>query len=259
MLEALEKMFEGRAPARPKKAAAGLEIGLDIDDFDELIEDIDEELDHDWIGATIGLEYTNAKGEMSRRFVTIKSFKVSGTGDYSMACYCFSSRRAKHFRLDRISALFDEDGEIVELDTLWDQAEEEAGEFKQPQKRKPRKSRKIIELVRDELTVLAALGGIDGDFCSDEREIALGMAEHLAAVSGVGYTDLRRAEVEGFLARLHPHGDLVSESVRNIIGKGEAAQKDFFWYARELIDADRVQDSREVEFLMDLSAWMAEM
>ena len=59
------------------------------------------------------LEYTDASGHPSRRRVSMRSLKESG-GRIYLNALCFERSAMRQFRLDRITAMITEDGEVLE-------------------------------------------------------------------------------------------------------------------------------------------------
>jgi hypothetical protein len=87
-------------PAPPALTTAGTQLTLDTDTRD--------------LGDAFCLiEYEDATGERTRRRISMRSLK-RGAGVVYLNAYCMERRAMRQFRVDRITAMITEDGEILD-------------------------------------------------------------------------------------------------------------------------------------------------
>ncbi len=113
--------------------------------------------------------------------------------------------------------------------------------------------RAIIATCHDGLRALTALAKIDGKLDQSELQWILKYAEAASKSGGITMTGDDSKALERYIRNLQPTGDIVADSLKRISEKEVATQKEFFWYAREVMDADGLQDDAEVKMILGIS------
>lgn len=246
----LQSLFQGRHPMQPADLHP---------DFKVEIPDVGEEEEHDrsslymdahLAGQVFGIEYAARRGSLSRRWITIEGFKKSNGGDWSICAYCFAHKGVKSFALDRVQALFDAQGEPVTLSEIFP-----LGSDGEPVTSvlNNMSGRATIAACHDGLRALTALAKIDGKLVQSEVQWILKYAEAGSKSANITMTADDKQAIERYIRNLQPTGDVVADSLKRIAEKEIAVQKEFFWYAREVMDADGLQDETEVKMILDIS------
>lgn len=70
-------------------------------------------------GHIVSIDYTDAEGNKSHRQIKITEIKMNEYGGVYLEAYCFKSRRAKSFRLDRIDTIYTKSGRVISEDDLF--------------------------------------------------------------------------------------------------------------------------------------------
>jgi hypothetical protein len=70
-------------------------------------------------GHIVAIDYTDAEGNKSHRKIKITEIKMNEYGGVYLEAYCFKSRRAKSFRMDRIDCIYTESGRVISEDALF--------------------------------------------------------------------------------------------------------------------------------------------
>lgn len=123
-MSVLRKIFrhapERNAPPPAIENAPPPDISNEPDEFDDGFESGAEETrSHDKIGPLFFMiEYTNAKGEFTRRRITAYRIENRDNGLRYIIAKCHERRALRTFRLDRVNCFITQDGEVVEPDVF---------------------------------------------------------------------------------------------------------------------------------------------
>lgn len=250
----LIEFFRGRAPEEIASLKKFSVVTDDFEDADGIVDDSGSS-DHDLVGLTIGIEYCDSAGNLSQRNITIEKF-FNKEDKWYITGYCFLRKRLRQFRLDRISSMYNQDGEFMAPSTFFNVI---GLTYKEPSNSKLNPGAAHRKIARDGMRALMGLARIDGFLHEDEIEVILCYAEEegaAAATKRLAMTEEDRVALTMYLKNLQPHGDVVSSCLDRLISKGDTALKTFFWYARKVMDADRVQHVNEVTMILDISSWI---
>lgn len=250
VLKNLRSFFIERPLPIPSMLDPTFESGSEFDHSALVSREDRPHYNFDLVGETIGIEYVNANGEHSRRWVSVLGFKQSKAGDWSAYGICFTKNKRCQFRLDRIQCIFDTDGEILEMEDVF-LFSVEPGPIPEPKVERP--GTVIRRACKDGLRLLIALAKVDGEFHEQEEAIILGYAEAIAAHNGLTVSSEDQDALLRYFKNQNPAGEVVVESLKSLDEMDRAAQRELFWYVREVMDADRVQDPKEVQLLLQVS------
>lgn len=94
----------------------GFEVHVDeFDDEETVAPEPDESTELGYAeGQTFGIEYVDARGRPSTRQITVWDIQASSAGDILLYARCHKREAMRSFRVDRIKAVIDIDGEIHE-------------------------------------------------------------------------------------------------------------------------------------------------
>lgn len=246
----LRSLFNGRDPEQPADLDPNFEVSISEGDEGGEVDNASPYINADLAGEVFGIEYTNPQGALSRRWVSVEGFKQSSTGDWSMYAYCFVRKRVRSYSLDNIQALFDGQGEPVALAEIFPTGN---GGAPVPGVLSDTSGRTIIAACRDGLRALTALAKIDGHLHKKEMESVLGYAVATAKKADIAMTTDDKTAIERYIRNLQPTGDVVTDSLDRIAETDLATQKEFFWYAHDVMDADGLQDEAEIKLFLEIS------
>ncbi|WP_181180091.1 WYL domain-containing protein [Mesorhizobium sp. B2-1-3A] len=247
-LENFAVAFETHVLARPLPGAPRQVMLPDVD------EPIERDIEHlgEAEGQSFMIEYVDSGGRQSSRRISVYGLAMGSAGIPLLTARCHERKATRQFRVDRIRCCIDYSGEIHD-----DVATFLFDNFGMSLSLASRKAdavaearwRDILNLIRDDAVVLAAMSQSDGTVHSTEVDVA---TRHLA--SAVERTDifLTPAEIDLISAhfqRLRPSGRSIGASLDNIAGLGARHVTRLLRAALAVLDADGKRHSAEVELL----------
>ncbi len=246
----LRSLFKDRNPEQPADLAPDFKVDVPEVDKGGEADTSSPYINADMAGEVYGIEYTNPQGALTRRWVSVEGFKRSMDGDWSLYAYCFVRKRVRCFSLDNIQALFDGQGEPVALADIFP-----AGHGDAPVSGilDDTSGRAIIAASRDGLRALTALAKIDGHLHQKELESVVAYAAAGAKKANIAMSPDDKKAIERYIGNLQPTGDVAADSLDRIAKTDLATQKEFFWYARDVMDADGLQDEAEIKMFLEIS------
>ena len=234
----IRRSFEGRVPERPQFAATTQEAGEKEVGQSHDPGIVQQYTDHELSGMTIGVEYLDEDGSVSRRWVTIVT-TAEVDGQNRLLCHCFVSEGLRSLRIDRVINLFDEHGETFDV-----------REFLQL-KASPTKARtgggSYRSALRDGLRVLIAIARADGQLHAEEVDAIMDYARAEGARKGVPEDEAILAELRRYIERLQPSGSVVISCIDRLTNEDEDARGNLLAYLAKVVRADGVVDSSEAE------------
>jgi hypothetical protein len=249
-LSGLRSLFHGRDPQSPEKLHPDFKVELPHEHDEHEADHSSPYIHVDRAGEVFGIEYETPRGSLSRRWITVEGFKQSRSGDWFLYGYCFARKGVKSYALDRVRAIYDHDGEPVALSEIFPEGSANAPDAKALA---DTPGKEVIASCRDGLCALTALAKIDGTLDPKEVEFILKYAEAAAKKANLNVTAEDTKAIERYIRNVQPTGDVVAESLDRIGETDLATQKEFFWYAREVMDADGLQDEAEIEMILEIS------
>jgi len=253
LLVSLKSFFAERPSVRPDSCPDDFERGGETGDSDHLepvVGTDDDDVGHDLVGVSFGMEYVDAGGHVTRRWITVHGFRESTDGNHLMSAHCYLRAARRTFRLDHIRTIFDSDGVVYQPDDFFTLPGLDFGPASRrldgPGVRQRREG-------RDAIRVLVALARIDGHLHPDELEVILGYIEARCAAARIPYDSSDREALCLYIKRLHPDGPVTARSLSGILVEAETVKKEFLFYATKVMNADGIQDPAEAAFMIDLS------
>lgn len=221
------------------------------------------------------IDYKNSKGEESSRPVTLYDIRRNNQGAVVLHCYCHVKEMPRAFRLDRISSISDENGEVftdVEgflRDNTYDIPAIEPGSQttpppqyndQPPSEREVRNARR--QLIRQNhksfVQVLVALARADGDYDKREEEpIVAFVASRIEAP----LDEIDQAWLKGYIHRMNPSPEQVDVAMVQVGAHlhwskrqpQDSTPEAFAKAVHDVINADGIIREEEVAVLRELS------
>lgn len=214
--------------------------------------DAAEALDGSLAGHTLMIEYEDGEGRQSRRRITIRQF-VGGTPG-RIDAICLERQAVRTFRLDRIKSIIDRYGEVFEPASKY--FESKLG-IKAPDLFAPSKSEayrlKIMSVVGPGLHLLTAIAAADRFLHAEEQEAIMRYCDVCCLKAGLNLTPSWVSMLEQHIQRsLALDNEMLVKAVKALAASNY--KKQFDHAAREVIEADGVQDLAESRIYMEISA-----
>lgn len=244
----LVNFFTGRAPAAPKDLDMEFESadGGAEDEGSEAVEKPDPIL----AGEVLGIEYTSTGGAVQRRWMSVEGFKQRPDGAWAVCGYSFTRRRAWSMPIERITKVHNREGESFSSKEAFGVNAQGVPGAKEKENER---FEAILDLCGDGVRTLTALARIDGELHPKELGVILDYAQKACSRNNLELEDKDRFLVERFVKSQQPTGGVVEGCLKRLSTSDSEAQIDFFWHAREVMDADGLQDPAEVEMFLKIS------
>ena len=271
MLE-LRKLLASVAEKRPHiTAPATLQVAVKASDEAEMVPDDASEAEPSFgfaEGQCFGIEYVAANGEESRRRITVWDIKLGKDGVPCLLAHCHERNATRRFRIDRIQAVVDLDGEIFKppteflneifgMDPVFARAAETGSvdlpEFREQariQAERAERWKQIRDIVVPELKILAALSLSDGYMQADERgEIVSHLLTLIAHLEPSLEEEDRLIEL---VKRQRPSPGAIDRAVEQVSRYPAKRLHSLWTTCVRLIEADGQVLEEELEFLRKL-------
>ncbi len=209
-------------------------------------------------GQSFMIEYVNGRGEQSCRRITVYSIEVSVTGKVSLFALCHERHAPRRFRVDRVSACIDYDGQVHEdvagfLALTFGMDVQTAGGEPMPVSEDMGAWGSLRHLVRPDAVILMALSQCDGRMRGAEVQIATDHCARFAERQGIFVTEPLCAMLVSFLERQRPSASMLVRACDAVRLRPERDIRALLAAAVDLMDVDGVRDPREVDLINDLS------
>jgi len=230
--------FEVRIGEDDEEMALVAELSISIGPRDDEIEEEDTSTIK---GQSFGIEYKNAKGEKSQRWVTATKFK--GEPPNQIYAFCHARDAFRSFRIDRISAIYDVDGEYT-TDVIGWLNDYGLSDFEEEKK-------SILECGHNGIIALVALSQSDGIMRDGEIDQIVGYAEDVSACEGIYANEDERAFCFTTIRRMRPRSDTVRTAVRKLARESADRKEDFLYRARKLMEVDGKIHENEFQTMLE--------
>ncbi len=216
-----------------------------------------EKYDYHAEGQTFAIEYLDSKGEPSTRVITVWKIDESSSGGLLLKAWCHLRDQQRSFRIDRIRAVIDVDGEIHEppnhflaealgIPANLFRAEREPSETAQ-------KRRLIREIIRRPTTLLSLLAKADYHWDANEMDVALRYVDLICGDAGVFLDDRDLKYIEGYLKRQRTDAASVETVILAIENWSARSVQKLLLTCKELAEADGEFSAGEAEVLQGLA------
>ena len=214
-------------------------------------------------GQFLIIEYCDGAGRKSVRRVSVYAIKANAKGIPSLVAKCHERRAQRSFRVDRILSVFDHDG--VAIEPLTDFYRDTFGLkwpvpgliYEEPNISAGRKA-VIRSICRNRgIILLAALAMADHELCEEEIGEILDACASWCAEEGLELSPDEIAYLSGYVRRLRPSPEAISDSVEKLIGEPAPRVRSVISAGLRVINADGFLHHREVGLLNDISQELA--
>ena len=260
----LARLFSSNNALVSSEEISSLSVHLpenDISDELEMLSCNETDLDIGYAeGQTFGIEYLNAKGEMSQRRVTVRNIKM-GKSCPLLQAYCHSSEKFKAFRVDRVQSVFDCDGEIFEVgDFLYENLgipksylEDENVKAIAPLDKFVAEKPMLTLVTKDSAALLVALAMCDGYMCENERDLIVRYLVNLIE-RNQGFLDAHGVNyIQKYVNRLRPSEDCVLRELENVYSIDPIEKNKFLQACSDVVKIDGTVTPSEQDMLADFS------
>lgn len=239
MFNALKSFIEKRQT--PPPVPVSLTIVVPLEDAQEETTSAAAASNTESAGLTFGIDYEDAKGDESRRRITIKSKNKT-----HINAYCHERRAPRMFKIENISAIYDlATGEIIE----------DVGEYlhrvdviDNGKSARPPEHAKAMGKIRDGARILMWFARCDGVVHPKEFAAVMEFCEEHTC----GH-DCDREAMKLWVSQLYPDWSTVQKAIRTI-SKGETRLKLLQKYLGRVLNADEEFDDAEFRALADFQA-----
>jgi hypothetical protein len=265
------KLAERKTPVAP------LPVSLPDEDDEHTLQHAGEGLGHAE-GQSFMIEYENAKGEPSRRRVTVWSISIGASGVPCLVCFCHERKAMRSFRIDRIECFIDYDGvvhddtaaflreafgisieiakkrqEVGRLDAFY-MSTEVAKLLQEASYEKGERWASIMQLLKADAHILSAMSHADGFKHPEELTV---MVQWCCRKASKVYPDLSEHEEEAiirYLQRCRPQEKALVAACDEVLSRPVDAIVALVSTAKRVMNADGVQHPAEAELLEELAA-----
>lgn len=197
---------------------------------------------------TVGIDYTDHEGQLSRRQITLKTVD-SG----QMTGFCHLREAVLPFQIDRVHRVIDpDDGTEMDTAELFRRLAIDPRTATGARPFSPQKA------CLPGLRVLVALAWADTGFDQAEMDQIMEYCEDACDLAGLDLDDQTYYDLGWMVLHLHPDWEDVALSLK-ILAPHRKARKLLHRYLNHVADADGVLDESETDFMIELDEIMAEL
>lgn len=215
----------------------------------------DADMEGEYLGNAEGqsfmIDYVDSGGRASRRRITVYGLALGNSGIPMLTAKCHERRATRTFRVDRIRCCIDFGGEVHEDVASFLQDNFGMSATLAARRQDPALAgwQSVLDLVRDDAVILAAMSRSDGHVHVAEVDVAV---RHLVAIVERRddiLSDADIARLSSHFARLHPTDDAIRRAVSRITAHGADHVQRLLRAVVALLDADGLRHSAEMRFL----------
>ena len=253
----------------------------------ESVNDGKEILDGDLWGTTFAIEYLCSKNNLSLRRVSMRHLILRPEKSLCLSAHCFERNKLRHFRVDRIQSIIDDDGQVYDpivffRDELQCQIDDYMERATPPNSVPRAKSKSKTERVttpvpselvsnaekpgviqrracRDGLRLLVGIARSDADYCEEELEAILSYVEDEAVRAGIETSDTDRTALRGYLRRQRPDKGVLRRCIDSLSESSVATQKRFLIAAEQVVLADGKVHDAERDVIRNIAVSLKEV
>lgn len=212
-------------------------------------------------GLAFAMEYRDSRNAVTRRRITLNSFRATGDGHYLMRAFCHERKAVRSFRTDRVVSIIDFDGVVWEplayFDDLGIRLPLSGPAVMAIKRAAPKPGEAQREACADELCILAALSRSDGHLHDFEVEAMMDFAAEACDRQGMAFGEADRVGLARYVRKLCPDVTAVGESLLRLKRRASpAADKLLLRAMMAVMDADEVQTPEEVAFVTEVACYM---
>lgn len=208
-------------------------------------------------GQTFMIEYTDAKGQASARRITVWSISAGSAGIPCLVARCHERKAQRNFRVDRIRAIIDLDGEVHDdvVTFLRERVGLTVSLAALAAARNSDDDRAWAEMratARPAAILLAGVSLSDGVKHPDEIEAAAEFCARLCERRGLAPTGTTLAAFRRYLKGLRPDREMMLAALDHLQAEQTDEIVNVLRAARDVIEADGTLHSSEIGMLDDI-------
>ena len=213
-------------------------------------------------GQSFVLHYKDADGNLSVRAVSVWSIRHTDLGVPVLVAKCHLRRATRYFRVDRIDAVSDFDGVLIEptsgfleetFGVIWPLSDADRDAANEFQTRWPR----LRAVCRDNGgALLAAVGLADGELVPDEVGAILDFVRQCCARSKFEFGEREDDRLRLYIRRLRPTAELIDRALDRMAQAEPARTIQTLSACARVMEADGNLHSAEIEMLNRFSLVM---
>lgn len=204
-------------------------------------------------GQTFAICYEDGDGNATERRITVRGLRLNTENVPLLVAWCHERHALRTFRLDRVTAVIDRDGEVISppapffVETFGMSPQLATCSFPKP-----------VSLVRirksftHHLMVLAHLAAVDGYSDLDEQAIVIDHCLHLAKNADLSATSAEEGALRRYVRNLKPTNHTIEVALAGLQRDTPNRVVTLITAAHHVMDADGFRDPMEEKFLAEL-------
>lgn len=235
----------------------GRSFPIEIDTASPDVTEEDESDSTDELGVAEGqhfaIEYRDAKGNLTRRRITVWAIRKSKSGMPSPYARCHERNAMRQFRIDRIQCCIDEDGVIHDTaDFLADTFGMNA-EVAELASNTAISGRDLIKSCVSEAVLLAAMMNADGKIREQEVAVASAFCLTLCEKRQGRMLQGNLESLSKYIDRMNPTHSAILDACDVFLSSSVDEKAAVLRAMRDVMDADGDRDKTEIKFLNEIS------
>lgn len=201
-------------------------------------------------GQSFVIEYLDSANRPSTRRVTVWSIVAGSNGVPCLFAYCHERKAKRQFRVDRIQCFIDYDGEVFQEVPKF-LADNFGMDIALAMKTSDvdRRWNGILENIRHNAVILAALARSDGRIASEEIDEAERYLTALAERSGIMLDVGDVSSIRRYVSRLRPTEEAIMKALDQLSDRDPGQIKRLLMAAMRVVDADGHRHPREMALI----------
>lgn len=202
-------------------------------------EDQDSTRNSHFDGWRLWIRYCDIEGNASNRWVRIYRIESRPNADYLVG-HCELRKATRSFRIDRIVEIADKDGELHEpADFFKPYISPVQLRSSGPDRSRPfGKALKIIDMIGDDLKILAFIAEADGSFGNREADVLTKYAMYRAAEAGLELNKSDSVDLRKWMKMQNPDELTIRSSIRRIASRRTMTFDDLWDLANIVVEVD---------------------
>ena len=214
-------------------------------------------------GQSFVIQYRDAVGQFSTRSITVWAIRTNAQGIPSLIAKCHLRNETRAFRLDRIEAIADYDGVLIEpmdefiRDTFGIVWKPGSGYTPPPVEEASDSGGDTWTLIRrvcrgSAVQLLCAVALADGEMTAEEIEKILGFLYRRCHDSRIDLEPAHLAKLRLYVKRMQATPETIERALDRLVHSSPAVISEVIDACLEVMDADGIRDPAEIELLQAL-------
>jgi hypothetical protein len=206
-------------------------------------------------GQSFVIQYRDASGHESTRAISVWAIRYSKAGIPLLAARCHVRRATRYFRVDRIEAIADLDGVLIEplsvflretFGIVWPPAEAPAiDSLNEDIAEKWSRMRRVCR--EGGIQLLCAVGLADGEITPDEMGEILDYAQRCCAQSKIEFSDRENSRLRQYVKNLRPTPESIDRALDRLLEGSPSAIASTISACVRVMEADGVLHPAEMK------------